>query len=483
MDYSTFSIDQYVKSIKAKKFSVTDAMSFFVDKCKKDTKNAIREIFDSWKDGAKFLDNKIKNNEKLGKLAGVPIIIKDNILYANHGANAGGKMLENFVSPYSSTVVQKLLDADAVIIARANMDEFALGSSGKKSAYGIVKNAHSDDHIAGGTSSGSAVAVATGLCLASIGTDTGGSIRMPASYNGVVGIKSTYGRVSRYGVVGAASGLDTIGVFARNTDDAKIVLDVISGKDQRDMMTQDFPLQVSNSAGDAPSCSDEISNNTIPHTNFDKTIDVKNLKIGRIRRITELYKDSQYFSKFESIFSNLEKMGAKIIDIDLETNGKATNTYYAVNIGQIASNMARYGNVRYGKESRDDHFADEVKRRILFGNHILANDKDGDSLYRVGRRMQKQIEQEFAKAFSKTDIIITPTTYSEACRIDDDSEDPVKEYANDLFTVLASLAGLPAVSVPYDTGKRGLPLGLQIIANKGNEAILFEVAKLIEVQK
>ena len=466
MDFSTLSITEYVDAIKSKKFKAVDAVAFFVDRCKKDTKNCIREIFPSWIESAKRIDQKIEGGEKIGCLAGVPIIIKDNILYINHGASAGGKMLEKFIAPYSSTVVNKLINEDAIIIARANMDEFALGSSGKKSAYGIVKNARNDNHIAGGTSSGSAVSIACGMCLAAIGTDTGVSFRMPSSYNGVVGIKPTYGRVSRYGVVGAASGLDTIGPLTKSVEDAKIVLDVIAGKDQNDMMT-------------------------IEHTNFNKTIGIKKLRIGRVRQIMEIYSSSKYFSKLENVFDNLKKSGATIVDIDLDIDNDVISTYYAVNIGQLASNMARFNGIRFGAEAkaetidelytntRTEFFADEVKRRVLFGNHVLSMHK-GDSLYRKGRRLQKQIESNFDDAFKLCDAVILPTTYGEACRMDDESENPVKEYANDLFTVPASLAGLPSISVPYAVGENGLPLGIQITANKSCEHKVFEVAKLIE---
>ncbi|MCL2756073.1 MAG: aspartyl/glutamyl-tRNA amidotransferase subunit A [Firmicutes bacterium] len=465
MDYSTLSITDYISAVKSKKFTVTEAVATFVEKCKKNEKNAIREVFESWQENAKRIDEKIKNGETLGPLAGVPIIIKDNILYKNHGASVGSRMLENFVAPYSSAVVEKLLAADAVIIARANMDELSLGSSGKKSAFGIVKNAISDNHIAGGTSSGPSVAVASGLCLVAIGTDTGGSCRMPASYNGIVGIRPTYGRVSRYGIPGASSALDTVGVLSRNVQDNEYVLDIIAGKDKRDMTSIEYNKQAH--------------------------IEINKLRIGRVKQIDKEFRSSEYHTNLEKAISVLQNKGAKIVDIDVPVLDDVVSVYYTLNPALVASSFAKYDGVRYTstidasniselyKETRNKYFSDEVKRRIIFGNSALATE-DGDSLYRKALTLQNVIKREFDKVFKDIDAIILPTTYGEALLMSSELQDSTAEYLNDLFTVPASLIGLPALSVPFGKGENNLPLGIQIMSKKDGEQVVYALAKLIE---
>ena len=430
-------ISEYIKNLK----NVEKDIEPFVKRCLNDKKGAILEVFQSWRDQAKRIDEKIKAKKPLGKLAGVPVIIKDNILFKGHKMGSSSKILDGFVSPYNATVIEKLIAEDAVIIARSNMDEFAMGV-GRYTKGGPTKNAHSDDHTAGGSSSGSAVAVALDYCLVALGTDTAGSVRLPAAYNKVVGMKPTYGSVSRYGVTGFGSSIEQVGIITKTVQDNKLVMDIISGKCSKDATTKD--RQPSKQRP-------------------------KQLKVGRVKEIFEASKQEL------DIFEKLRKRGAEIIDISIPNIAKSINCYYALGPVHGSSNLTRFDGVRFGSsadaesvnelyiKTRSNGFGDEVKRRILLGNYIMLESQ------KAGQSVKEQIEQSFTKVFKKVDILVFPTTAGDAPRLDA-RHDPVSDYLVDLFTVPMNLSGSPAVSVPHGHG-------IQIIADKWNEDLMFTIAK------
>lgn len=424
---------------------------------------------------AKEIDEKRKRGEKLGALAGIPVVLKDNINYINTKTTCASKFLENWVSPFTATCAQKLIDAGAVIIGKANMDEFAMGSSTENSAFGVTKNPCNTAYVPGGSSGGSAASVASKQCFASLGTDTGGSIREPASFCGVVGLKPTYGRVSRSGVVAFASSLDQVGPFTRCAKDSAIMLSVLAGKDKLDMTSSSVEVE-----------------------NYVQEIkgDVKGLKIGIAKQFFSDKLDDEVKTKIQNAISVLTKNGATTIEIDLPSIDVALAVYYIVSSAEAASNLARFDGIRYGVraknyedlvdlyvKSRTQGFGKEVKRRIMLGNYVLSSGYF-DAFYRKAKKVQKIIKQEFLEAFKKCDIIISPTTATTAFKIGEKSDDHVAMYLNDIFTVPINIAGLPAMSIPCGVSeKNGMPIGMQIIAPHFEEGRIFNVADFYENNK
>lgn len=424
---------------------------------------------------AKEIDEKRKKGEKLGALAGIPVVLKDNINYINTKTTCASKFLENWVSPFTATCAQKLIDAGAVIIGKANMDEFAMGSSTENSAFGVTKNPCNTAYVPGGSSGGSAASVASKQCFASLGTDTGGSIREPASFCGVVGLKPTYGRVSRSGVVAFASSLDQVGPFTRCAKDSAIMLSVLAGKDELDMTSSSVEVK-----------------------NYVQEIkgDVKGLKIGIAKQFFSDKLDDEVKTKIQNAISVLTKNGATTVEIDLPSIDVALAVYYIVSSAEAASNLARFDGIRYGVraknyedlvdlyvKSRTQGFGKEVKRRIMLGNYVLSSGYF-DAFYRKAKKVQKIIKQEFLEAFKKCDIIISPTTATTAFKIGEKSDDHVAMYLNDIFTVPINIAGLPAMSIPCGVSeKNGMPIGMQIIAPHFEEGRIFNVADFYENNK
>ena len=424
---------------------------------------------------AKEIDEKRKRGEKLGALAGIPVVLKDNINYINTKTTCASKFLENWVSPFTATCAQKLIDAGAVIIGKANMDEFAMGSSTENSAFGVTKNPCNTAYVPGGSSGGSAASVASKQCFASLGTDTGGSIREPASFCGVVGLKPTYGRVSRSGVVAFASSLDQVGPFTRCAKDSAIMLSVLAGKDKLDMTSSSVEVE-----------------------NYVQEIkgDVKGLKIGIAKQFFSDKLDDEVKTKIQNAISVLTKNGATTVEIDLPSIDVALAVYYIVSSAEAASNLARFDGIRYGVraknyedlvdlyvKSRTQGFGKEVKRRIMLGNYVLSSGYF-DAFYRKAKKVQKIIKQEFLEAFKKCDIIISPTTATTAFKIGEKSDDHVAMYLNDIFTVPINIAGLPAMSIPCGVSeKNGMPIGMQIIAPHFEEGRIFNVADFYENNK
>ncbi len=406
-----------------------------------------------------------------GPLHGIPIALKDNIAVTGAVTTAGSRILENYVSPFNATVVDKLERAGAVIVGKTICDEFAMGSSTENSAFGPSRNPWDTGRAPGGSSGGSAVAVASGMTPLALGSDTGGSIRQPAAFCGIVGIKPTYGRVSRYGLLAYASSLDQIGPFARSVADAALCLEVIGGQDSRDA-----------TAGSAP----------VPAFSEGLTGDMDGVRIGVPRHLLTDGVDSDVRTAFEAGVQTLERLGARVIDIELPHARFAIPTYYLVATAEASSNLARYDGVRYGfraadagtleemyDRTRDRGFGAEVKRRIMLGTYVLSAGYY-DAYYLKALQVRTLIRQDYQQAFERVDAVAVPTTPTPAFRLGERTEDPLQMYLADVFTVSAPLSGLPAISVPCGFTPEKLPVGLQLTGRAWDEMTLLRVADAFE---
>ena len=417
-------------------------------------------------------DERLGRGEK-GPLLGIPIVLKD--IFATRGitTTCGSRILEGFVPPYDSDAAERLARAGSVLVGKANLDEFAMGSSNENSAYGVTRNPWDPERVPGGSSGGSAAAVAGGECLASLGTDTGGSIRLPASYCGLVGLKPTYGRVSRYGVIAYASSLDQVGPFAWTVADVAAVLGVIAGHDPRDSTSVPRP---------------------VPDYAAALTGDVRGLRIGIPREYFAEGITPDVERATRDAIALLERQGAQIVEIGLPHTEYAIATYYLVATAEASSNLARYDGVKYGLRdtgkditdlyelSRADGFGREVKRRIMSGTYVLSAGYY-DAYYVKAQKVRTLIKRDFETVFADgVDAILTPATPSAAFGIGDEDmkADPVKMYLNDVFTVTVNMAGLPGLAVPAGVSGEGLPLGLQLIGRPFDEETLFSVGEVIE---
>tara|TARA_Y100001968_G_scaffold292840_1_gene298404 strand:+ start:167 stop:1627 length:1461 start_codon:yes stop_codon:yes gene_type:complete len=421
---------------------------------------------------AEIIDNKRASGEELPPLAGIPLAIKDNLCTKGVRTSCASKILGDFIPPYESTATNRLLKSGAVIIGKTNMDEFAMGSSTETSAYGPTLNPWDTTKVPGGSSGGSAASVAAGLCLGSLGSDTGGSIRQPASFCGVVGMKPTYGRVSRWGLIAFASSLDQVGPFATNVSDAAEILQVISGKDERDSTTVDIPV---------PNYSERLS------------LSIKGLKIGLIDNCFQHEGLSSEVK--ESVLSSaslLESLGAEVINLSCPRFNDGIATYYVIAPSEASANLARYDGVKYGFRSDDANtliemtsksralgFGSEVKRRILIGTYALSAGYV-DAYYKKAQQVRTLIRNDFDNAFKKVDILLAPTSPTTAFAAGENVDNPMAMYLSDLLTIPANLAGLPAISLPCGFDKSGLPIGLQLIANVFEEDRLLQVANQFE---
>lgn len=417
------------------------------------------------------LDRRLSKGEKLGLLGGIPIAVKDNICLKDQRTTCGSRILENFCPPYSATVAQRLKEADAVIIGKTNMDEFAMGSSTENSAFQVTHNPWNLKATPGGSSGGSAAAVASGEAVMALGSDTGGSIRQPASFCGVVGLKATYGRVSRYGLVAFASSLDQIGPITRDVLDCAMLLEVLSGRDRLDSTSLGYPV---------PS----YVKHCIP--------DLKNMTIGLPR---EYFVPGMSHEVREAIIQAtgiLEKLGAKIEEVSLPHTEYAIATYYLIATAEASSNLARYDGVGYGlrtkdvsdligmyKKSRQEGFGEEVKRRIMLGTYVLSKGYYDDYYGKAGR-VRTLVRRDFEEVFKKCDAVVTPTSPTVAFEIGEKVDDPVKMYLSDIFTISANLAGIPGISIPCGYSPQGLPIGLQVLAKAFDEPTLLRVAYAFE---
>jgi len=402
-----------------------------------------------------------------GPLNGIPVAIKDNICVRGMQTSCGSHILGPYKPPYNATAIDRLLDAGAVIIGKTNCDEFAMGSSNENSAFGPVKNPWDTSRVPGGSSGGSAAAVAAGIVPAALGSDTGGSVRQPASLCGVIGVKPTYGRVSRYGLVAFGSSLDQIGVFAQTATDAATVMQAIAGRDPHDATTAQVP--VANYIGETEK-------------------DIAGLRIGVSRTLLGEGLDKDVRGTIEKAIDAYRELGAEIVDIELPHAKYAIAVYYIIATAEASSNLARYDGVRYGfraeeapalremyRKTRDEGFGPEVKRRIMLGTYVLSAGYY-DAYYLKAQKVRMLIRNDFAAAFAKCDAVLTPTSPSPAFRFGEKVDDPLAMYLNDIYTVTANLAGIPGISVPCGLSAEGLPIGVQLLGPYWSEGLLFRLA-------
>jgi aspartyl-tRNA(Asn)/glutamyl-tRNA(Gln) amidotransferase subunit A len=432
--------------------------------------NAFLEVF-----GDESLAQSLKVDQKIadgtaGKLAGMVIGLKDNICYAGHKVSAASKILEGFESVFSATVVQRLLDQDAIIIGRLNCDEFAMGSSNENSAYGPVINPIDNNSVSGGSSGGSAVAVAADLCLVSLGSDTGGSIRQPASFCGVVGYKPTYGRVSRWGLIAYASSFDQIGPFSHNIPDASLVLEIIAGADGQDGTA---------SSKDVPAFSKQLT-------------PLKKVKIAYIKDCLESSGlDSEIKQHIEDTIQSLKDLGHEVEPVDFSYLDHMVPTYYVLTTAEASSNLSRFDGVHYGKrsqkavdipsvykKSRTEGFGPEVQRRIMLGTFVLSSGYY-DAYYTKAQKVRRLLQQKTDEIFANYDFILSPTSPHTAFELGKKSDDPTTVYLEDIFTVQANIVGCPAVSLPTGKHSNGKPFGIQLMAGAFKDADLLAFSEQI----
>jgi len=460
MDLTKLTIKQAHEGLERKDFSCVALTQAFLDKIEIEDKK-IEAFLTVTKDlalaQAEKVDLKIKKKDKISILEGIPMVVKDNIMVKGVKCTCASKILEDYIAPYDATVIKKLKDLGAVILGKMNMDEFAMGTSTENSAFKITKNPHDLERVPGGSSGGPAAAVASDFCCYALGSDTGGSVRQPASFCGVVGLKPTYGAVSRYGLVAFASSLDQIGPITKTAEDAQIVFEAISGLDPKDSSS----------------------------INFKK----EELKIKTIGIPKEYFGDDVNYKTKEIILEAIErakKQGVKIIEISLPNLKYALATYYLIATSEASSNLSRFDGVKYGLskmgetllktylQTKQEGFGDEVKRRIMLGTYALSSGYY-DAYYLKAQKVRTLIKQDFEKAFEKVDVIFSPVAPNPAFKIGEKIDDPLSLYLEDIFTVASNLTGLPAVSVPV--GKLdNLPVGLQIIGKPFEENKILDIA-------
>ena len=414
------------------------------------------------------LENSTTENQPLH---GFAVAVKDNICTNWTQTSCGSRILGNYKPQYNATAVEKLVDAGAVIVGKTNMDEFAMGSSNENSAFGAVKNPWDTSRVPGGSSGGSAVAVASGVVRAALGSETGGSVRQPASFCGIAGLKPTYGRISRYGLVAFASSLDQIGIFGQTSKDIADVLEVIAGRDKHDATTADVAV---------PAYSANLFN------------DIAGRKIGVPRALFGEGLDDEVREAVERSIENYRNLGAEVVDIELPNSKYSIAVYYILATAEASSNLARFDGVRYGfraenahelremyRKTREEGFGAEVKRRIMLGTYVLSSGYY-DAYYSKAQKVRTLLKQDFHNAFEKCDAIITPTAPTTAFKIGEKSDDPLAMYLSDVYTASANLAGIPGISVPCGLSSRNLPIGLQLVGKSWSEDVLLNLANVYE---
>jgi aspartyl-tRNA(Asn)/glutamyl-tRNA(Gln) amidotransferase subunit A len=429
-----------------------------------ETLNAFLQID---REGALRRADELEQSGHVGPLSGVPIAVKDNICVKGLQASCGSKILGDYHPPYNATVIERLTKAGAVVIGKTNCDEFAMGSSNENSAFGPVRNPWDTTRVSGGSSGGSAAAVAAGIVPIAFGSDTGGSVRQPASLCGVIGLKPTYGRNSRYGLVAFASSLDQIGVFAREVEDVARVLGVIAGRDPQDSTSADVP---------------------VPDYTASLTGDLKGARLGFPRALFGKGLDDEVKNSVESVVDVYRDLGVEIVDVELPRAGYAIAVYYIIATAEASSNLARFDGVRYGfraedapelrqmyRKTREEGFGAEVKRRIMLGTYVLSAGYY-DAYYRKAQQVRTLIKNDFLEAFKNCDAIITPTAPTPAFAIGEKVDDPLAMYLNDIYTVTANLAGVPGISVPCGLSKERLPIGFQLLGPYWSEPMLLKLS-------
>ncbi len=416
---------------------------------------------------AKKVDAKISKGEPIGMLAGIPAAIKDNILIHGGKTTAASKILENYIAPYNATVIKKLKEEKAIFIGKTNMDEFAMGGSTENSAFGPTKNPVDLERVPGGSSGGSAAAVKAGFSVYALGSDTGGSIRQPSGFCGVVGFKPTYGAVSRHGLMAMASSLDQIGPITKTVDDAVAVFEAIRGGDELDSTSVNMEWQ----------------------NYWDKPLDIEEIKIGVPREYFTHGLDPEIEKNIRAVISKLEKEGAKIEEISLPYSEWALAAYYIIMPAEVSANLARFDGMKYGfskvsdlkntyLESRGEGFGAEARRRIMLGTYVLSAGYY-DAYYTRAQRVRRLIKQDFDRAFQSVDAILSPTSPTVAFKFGEKTQDPLSMYLADIYTVPVNLAGVPAISLPIKE-VNNLPVGLQLIGKNFDDIKLLKIAKIIE---
>jgi aspartyl-tRNA(Asn)/glutamyl-tRNA(Gln) amidotransferase subunit A len=456
-------LDEIQEDLFQNKLSCVELVEYYLQKIVSlKHLNAFVEVYDQEAlKKAQEVDQKIRRN-KAGALAGLVFGAKDLLCYQNHGVSGASEILKGYESPFSSTAIQKLLDADAILIGRQNCDEFGMGSSNENSSFGPALNAFDTSRVPGGSSGGSAVAVQADMCLASLGTDTGGSVRQPAAFCGTVGMKPTYSRVSRWGLLSYASSFDTIGVLAKSVQDAELILNTISGPDEKDATSSQEPLRSS------------------------KDVNCQDWSVGMLAESLEgdgLQKE--ILSSMKRVKDCLIEASVPVDLVHKDIFKYALPTYYILTTAEASTNLSRYDGVHYGqrsdqsedleqlyKNSRTEGFGDEVRRRIMLGTFVLSAEYH-DAYFKKAQEVRQLIREELKQVLNEHDVLILPTSPTTAFKIGQHSEDPLQMYKSDLFTVLASVAGLPAISIPMGSDKNGLPIGIQIMADSFREDKIF----------
>ncbi len=467
-DLTKLSITEASKKLRAKEITALELVRAYkaqID-AQNGSLNAYLEVFDDIEEQAKAADAALALGKE-GALLGIPLALKDNILVEGRRASAASKILEGYVAAYDATVTKKLKDAGAIFLGRTNMDEFAHGSSTENSAFGPTKNPHDTSRVPGGSSGGSAAAVAAHMAPAALGTDTGGSIREPASFCGLVGLKPTYGAVSRSGLIAMGSSLDQAGPLTRTVEDAELIFTIIRGKDPLDSTSIDETMYKTHK---------------------------RNKKVGVPRHLLKSGVDKDVLEKFEASLEKLRAQGYDVVDIELPSAGLALAVYYVVMPAEVSANLARFDGVRYGlsltgnsqwedyAKTRGAGFGPEARRRIMLGTYVLSSGYY-DAYYGKAIAARARLTQEVAEVLTHVDAIVTPSAPSPAPKLGENVADPLAMYLLDIFTVTANLTGNPAISLPMGTVEREghmLPVGIQFTAAHGDEAGLFEIAKKIE---
>ncbi|MEK7562713.1 MAG: Asp-tRNA(Asn)/Glu-tRNA(Gln) amidotransferase subunit GatA [Patescibacteria group bacterium] len=471
MDLTTLTIKQAHEGLKDKEFASVDLTKAYLEKIKKSDLNSFLSVTEDLAIAqAEEADIKIKSGE-FGMLCGIPYAVKDAILVEGEKCTAASKILENYVAPYDATVIKKLKNQGTVILGKTNLDEFTMGASGENSAFGVTKNPHDKTRVAGGSSSGSAACVSANEAGFSLGSDTGGSIRQPASFCGVVGLCPTYGAVSRYGLIAHASSFDQIGPFGKNIEDVRTVFKVISGKDKMDATTAEYKFEESNAK-------------------------LKGLKIGVPKEYFAKGLDKEVEKIIRVAIKKAENEGAKIVEISLPTTEYALACYYILVPSEASANLARFDGIKYGHseirnpkseirnllsvylKSRGKGLGIEPKRRIMVGTYCLSSGYY-DAYYKKAQEVRQLIREDFKKSFEKVDLLFCPVSPFPAFKIGEKTDDPLSMYLSDIYTVAVKLAGLPGLSLP--AGKIGdLPVGLQIIGNHFEENKILSIASELE---
>lgn len=458
MELNQLSITQALERLQKRKFSSVELTKACLERIKQENPkiNAFITILkEEALEQAKIADKRIADGDN-SPLLGIPIAVKDNFCTKGVRTTAASKVLDDFIPPYDATVVKKLKDAGAIIIGKTNMDAWAHGSSGENSDYGPTKNPWNTEYVPGGSGSGSAASVAADMCLASTGTDTGGSIRLPASFCNVVGLKPTYGRMSRYGIIAMASSLDSIGHLTKTVEDSSLMLSITAGYDPLDATTPEIPIP-----------------------DYTKSLNkpVKGLRIGMPKEYFGEGLDKKIEKEVKNALKVIKNLGAKVIEVSLPHTQYTIACYYIIQPAEVSSNLARYDGIRFGNDR--SFFSEEAKRRIMLGTFTLSSGYY-DAYYKKAMQVRTLIKKDFDKIFEKVDAIITQVSPTPPWRLGERIDDPLKMYLSDIFTVTANLAGIPALSIPIGFTQNDLPVGMQILGKQFFESTLFQIGHAYE---